>query len=215
MDLSKNVRILKDIIARSGEIGIKSTGASLINYTGNLYNVDGSSDDPNIDGRNWKNLLTSHGINSPCYVSNSTPNNNSHPGFNVGGHMTQNSDGHVLVGADSYLMPLCSWHNHTSRNGVAFTHEKTLMLRLSGYMQDEFVASFIARLPSEERFALIYRDNEEWKSLNLVDQQATDTKSGNLPEALLLCRPDQYVLLERVARNNGQYYIVNKSKLEV
>ena len=207
-------KLLEKLVDRWGDVGIKSTGAALVNYSGVLYNVDGSSTDPQIDGSSWKRLLMNYGIDSQCYVNNPTPNGNSHPGFNVGGHMTSNPDGSVETGTDSYLMPLCSWHNSKGRDGVAFTHANTLMLKLSGYMHSELTASFMARLPSEERFAIIYASGNEWKNANLTDNQASDAKSGELSEDVLMLKSGQFVLLERVGHDDDLRYIVAKSQLK-
>lgn len=213
MNNTEETRRLKNLVARWGDVGIKSTGATSINYSGVLYNVDGSSTDPHIDGSSWKRLLINYGIESSCYVTNPTPDGNSHPGFNVGGHMTPNADGSIETGADSYLMPLCSWHNSKGRDGVAFTHTSTLMLKLSGYMQRELAASFMARLPSEERYSIIYAVEDEWKNANLTAPQADAAKSGELSDDVLLCSPEQFVLLERVEHDEDSRYIVVESQL--
>ncbi len=196
-----------------GEIGIKSTGAALVNYAGVLYNVDGSSSDPQIDGRSWKRLLIDYGIDSDCYVTNATPGRNSHPTFNVGGHMTPNSDGRVEPGEDSYLMPLCSWHNSKARDGVAFSHDHTLMLKLFGYMQSEPAASFLARLPSEERFAIVYEDGATLKNANLTPHQADAALSGVLSIGTSERELGPFVLLERVEQDDDFRYQVVRSRL--
>lgn len=214
MDSAKGSAILTNLVDRWGDVGVRSTGANLVNYSGILYNVDGSSTDPNIDGNSWKRLLINSGINAPCYVTNPTPSNNSHPGFNVGGHMTPNADGSVKTGADSYLMPLCSWHNSKGRDGVMFSHTNTLMLKLSGYMLSEIAASFMARLPSEEHYAIIYAAGDEWENANLTEPQAVDVSAGELSDDVLACNLDQFVLLERVERDNQHRYIVRKSQLK-
>ena len=211
-DLASSTNLAK-LIDQWGTVGIKSTGASLVNYSGVLYNVDGSSTDPQIDGNSWKRLLLSHGIDEPCYVANQTPAGNSHPDFNVGGHMTPKADGFVEVGTDSYLMPLCSWHNSKARDGVAFQHDKTLVLKLSGFMQSEIAASFMARLPSEESFAIVYSSGGRWENANLTAQQAAAVEAGNLPSVLKLKEPSPYVLLERKERENQSRYFVRKSDL--
>jgi len=179
MSDSKTTQLLRDFFDRWGDVGIRSTGAMRVNYSGVLYNVDGSSTDPEIDGLSWKELLTSNGITGNCYVTNSTPDDNSHPNFNVGGHMTTVPNGQVAVGAFSYLMPLCSWHNHKSRDGVPFKHDKTLMLRLSGYMEREIAASFTARLPSEENHAIIYPEGHVWKSANIPESLVKQIEVGS------------------------------------
>ena len=204
--------LLAGFVERFGNAGILSTSATLVNFTGNLYNVDGSSPDPNIDGESWKGLLLSYGIESDCYVTNETPTGNSHPNFKVGGHMTPNSDGKVAIGADSYLMPLCSWHNSKARDEVAFEHSKTLMLKLSGFLESEVAATFLARLPSEERHSIVFTDNDDHlKTVDLSEEQAAEVAGGNLPSEALGCQPGSYVVFERVERDEKTAYLVKSS----
>lgn len=213
MDLNAQRQRLAEFVDRWGTIELFSTGSRLINFSGVLYNVDGSSDDPEINGENWKGLLIANGINSNCYVSNETPEGNSHPKFSVGGHMTPNEDGQVEFGADSYLMPLCSWHNNKSRDGVAFEHTKTLMLKLSGFMQGEIAATFMARLPSERRHAIVYTGGDEPMCANLSEPEADAAKRGHFPDDVLSCHPRDFILFERVERDEQSKYVVTSSSL--
>ena len=144
MNFEDQNQFLAKFVERWGDAELYSTGADLVNFSGPLYNVDGSSPDPKLNGESWKGLLLDRGINTPCYVANETPDGNSHPRFSVGGHMTPNPDGQVATGADSYLMPLCSWHNSKARDGVPFTLNRTWMLKLSGFLQSEIAATFMA-----------------------------------------------------------------------
>jgi len=148
---------LRDFAIRYRDIRLFSTGASVVDYEGVLYNVEGSSDDPDIDGANWKELLIRKGIDGDCYVTDPLPDRDgtSHPGFNVGGHMTPNADGHVPHGGICYLMPLCKWHNSTGRDGTPFVHEETRMLELSGYMEGDIAATFAARMPGDAAYRLV------------------------------------------------------------
>ena len=88
------------------------------------------------------------------------PGGTTHPGFSVGGHVTPNADGNVPTGGDCYLMPLCSWHNSTARDGQVFQHTQTQMLELSGYMQGEPAATFLARMPGEAPLSLVFLGDE-------------------------------------------------------
>ncbi len=98
------------------------------------------------------------GIVGNCYVTN-PGGEGSHPNFCVGGHMTIHADGGV-VDNTCYLMPLCSWHNNTARDGVAFDHAETRMLQLTGYDPGELRVTFELRLPSNQPYAvLFYHDN--------------------------------------------------------
>lgn len=154
MDIHKEVEALSTFVKKWDRIEIRSTGATVVDFSGDLYNVDGSSLDPIIDGLNWKQLLISRGINGNCYVNNvKAPSDSSHPGFDVGGHMTTNKDGKVSTGGTSYLMPLCKWHNSIYRNKMAFSHSQTKMLKLSGYMEGDVSATFMARMPTREKFS--------------------------------------------------------------
>ena len=127
-----------------------------------LYNVRGSTPDPypqkptKVTG--WKSLLLSQGIGAPCYASAPLPapgKGKSHPGFDVGGHMTTAADGSVATGGSCYLVPLCSWHNGRY-NTAQFTMRSTTMLVLSGYMQADTSATFLARLGGVAEHAVVY-----------------------------------------------------------
>ena len=148
---------LKQFAVQFGAVAILSTGARVVDYTGDLYNVAGSTPDPRIDGRNWKRLLQDHGVSGNCFAeSPQAPNDSSHPGFSVGGHVTPNQDGSVTFGGICYLMPLCYWHNGKSNDGKAFAHQRTRMLELSGYMRGEPAATYLARMSGEAPLSLVF-----------------------------------------------------------
>lgn len=214
MELDEQTKHLSDFLARWGQVELFSTGSQLVNYSGVLYNVDGSSDDPKINGESWKGLLISNGINSSCYVANETPSGNSHPRFSVGGHMTPNQNGKVDIGADSYLMPLCSWHNSKARDRVPFNLSKTLMLRLSGFMEGELAATFMARLPSEKRHAIIYSGGDELMSANLSEPEALAVEKGQQPEGIFVNQLSDFVLMERIDQGAQSKYAVRSSSLK-
>ena len=136
-----------------GGARILSTGWALTDFEGDLFNVSGSTHDPGIGG-NWLDLLRDVGIVDLCYVTHPLPTKpkTAHPDKLVGGHMTTDPEGSVPIGGISYLMPLCKWHNNIARNGIAFQHEKTRMLKLFGYMQGEPLATFVARAPGPAEF---------------------------------------------------------------
>ncbi len=214
MDPGTQKTLLSNFLTRVGPIELYSTASQLVTYTGVLFNVDGSSDDPQINGQSWKELLIANGINAPCYVANETPSGTSHPAFSVGGHMTPNSDGQVAVGADSYLMPLCSWHNNKARDGVPFRLERTLMLKLSGFMQGDLAATFMARLPSEDRHTIVYTGGETLQSQDLSDPQANAAEKGELSDDVLSCEPQDFILLKRVERAGQTRYVVRSTSLK-
>ncbi len=207
--------VIRNFVDRFGGATIKSTGAFTANYSDVLYNVSGSTIDPPIDGKNWRELLLAHGITGECYVTNGdAPVGSSHAGFDVGGHMTPNPDGHVPFGADSYLMPLCKWHNNPARNGVAFTHEKTFMLRLTGYLQSEIAATFMARMPSEETHALVFASDDTIKSANLTDEQVDALTHSAQPDDVLNEPVGDYLILKRHGSNpDSEYAVMATSEL--
>jgi len=165
-----------------------STGAEVVDFSGDLYNVTGSTNDPAAIPRHtdeaWKRLLISMAglaSDTSCYVTNVlATRGSSHPKFSVGGHMTTDPDGTVGEGGSCYLMPLCKWHNSTARDGQRFEHSKTRMLKLTGYMQGELAATFALRQPSHEPFALLMFDptDKQWKYKNLSKH---DLHSGESP----------------------------------
>jgi hypothetical protein len=73
---------LKNFATRYQGIGLFSTGFSVVYYEGVIYNVEGSTDDPDIDGDSWKELLIRNGIDGNCYVTAPLPDREgtSHPG---------------------------------------------------------------------------------------------------------------------------------------
>lgn len=167
-----------------------STGAEVVNYSGDLYNVAGSTPDPPaVPGHShssWKILLKEMANlheQTPCYVTNvDPPSDSSHPLFKVGGHMTPNESGEVAHGGICYLMPLCSWHNSTRRNGVAFEHTQTKMLKLTGFMEGDSPITFRLRQPSLEPFALLLfdEDNQEWRTTNLPSDDPSTIKAATI-----------------------------------
>lgn len=211
----KNLNQIKSFVELLNDNHIESTGAYVVNFVNDLYNVDGSGDDPKRipghNGENWKPLLQSYGINNNCYVTN--PNaEGSHPDFSVGGHMTPNANGQVDHGGVCYLMPLCWWHNSKSRDGVRFTHDQTQMLQLTGYQLGEMRVTFELRLPNEQPYAVLFYHENEWKFKNI-----TQLQSENLEEKVFNeISPNQtiyhYVLISR-NRDEKTIHKVTISKL--
>lgn len=197
-----------DFVKLYKDQGIESTGAQKVNFTGGLYNVKGSSYDPKKIpshlGKSWKQLLISYGINNNCYVTNSV--GGVHPDFSVGGHMTINRNGSVPSSNICYLMPLCSYHNHTSQDEIKFTHTKTEMLQLTGYMQGELAATFQIRLPSKEPYAILYYSEGDWSYKNLSEKPDMDLITDYIPN--IKSEDDlAYVLFERVHEPQIMHYI--------
>lgn len=192
---------IKDFVRNVPEFGLFSTDQKVINYTGSLYNVSGSTEDPKevygYENKTWKYILNiSAGLgDAGCYVTNVNPSGEtSHPEFSVGGHMTENMNGKVIYGADSYLMPLCSWHNNPARNGIAFEHQETKMILLSGYMQGEPAITFMMRNrnSSQQPFSLLFLDENSgiWKLRNISSKEALKIGQGETKHHLLLERPN-------------------------
>ena len=187
---------LKNFATRYRGIGLFSTGSRVVNYEGDLYNVKGSTDDPDIDGHSWKQLLIRSGIDGDCYVTAPPPDRarTSHPGFNVGGHMTPNADGHVANGGICYLMPLCKWHNSTRRDGTPFEHEETEMLQLSGYMEGDIAVTFTARLPGDASYRLVSVEGDALAAQPIISPHLHLFNARSAAPPL----PQTYVLFRRV-----------------
>ena len=185
---------VKVLLNRFEAIGnLLSTGAEVVNFSGDLFNVSGSTDDPpDVPGQDgsWKQLLKDKaGLSDgdSCYVTNVIPeDDSSHPEFSVGGHMTTDPEGNVEVGGICYLMPLCFWHNSTSRDGERFEHSETKMLKLTGYMEGELATTFELRRPSHEPFAMLYFDHadEQWKHQNLSKEDLRSIESESLDRVI-------------------------------
>ncbi len=213
MPISKEAQLLIDFVRRHEGTRLLSTHADVVEFSGVLFNVDGSSDDPEIDGHNWRSLLRDRGIDGECYVTNIQPlRQTSHPKFSVGGHMTVNQDGSVPVGGECYLMPLCSWHNNKARDGMAFEHTETRMLKLFGYMEQEPHATFSARMASDEEFALVPLTDRGGAGL------LSPPQLGNQPAAMLDQIAGQdgsefFVLLRQCEEDGQTFYRIDDAKL--
>lgn len=195
---------------------IKSTKAEKVTVTDDLYNVDGSSDDPLVPGSkatSWLDLLEKNGITGNCYVTNCpAPPNKSHPNDYLGGHMTTDPDGKVIDGGSCYLMPLCKWHNNTARNKQNFKHQnKDNMLELSGYMEDELAVTFMIRLPSNKPYALLYDTGEGWAFEDLSEEQAENLEAEVFSK-INIAQTKEYVLIQRIG-NDQVTHIVRDCKL--
>jgi hypothetical protein len=203
-----------DFVSRYSGIHIESTSATPVNYSGVLYNVNGSTPDPKINGVTWKQLLIYYGINSNCYVTHPLPGGGtSHPQFSVGGHMTVHSNGSVPTGGSCYLMPLCYWHNSTSNNGVAFQHSNTYMLQLSGYMQDELAATFLARMPGDAPLRIIGADGGLLSIQPADDAVFSAMKTADVAEVEQITLPSHYIVLRQVKEAGVIRYVIDQVSL--
>lgn len=199
---------LARFVAWAGDGPLRSTKATAQHVTGDLYNVTGSTQDPYVDGLKWKPLLVDRGVVGSCYADTPLPGGaSSHPGFDVGGHMTKNASGVVPDGGVTFLMPLCKWHNFRSRDGVPFAHANTWMLLLEGFMQGEPPVTFMARLPSRERWAIVYRAGGQWTHRAVTEEQATHSDRSPLTRLDPHASRDEFVLLERSRQDETQYFI--------
>ncbi len=180
MSSESEVDRIRAFVRRYAGKALLSTSAELVDFSDDLYNVTGSTEDPKaVEGHrgvSWKGLLIRFGVPSDadCYVTApAAPAPSNHPLFAVGGHMTPYSSGEVETGGISYLMPLCKWHNSTKRDGEPFTHVKTRMLALMGYMEGDTALTFALRLPGADVRSLIYIDphRDTWESKSLSDSQ--------------------------------------------
>jgi hypothetical protein len=205
---------LADFVSRYSGIHIESTSATPVNYSGVLYNVVGSNKDPEIKNEGWKQLLISNGINSNCYVSHPLPGaGTTHPQFSVGGHMTVNSNGSVPTGGSCYLMPLCYWHNNSARNGVAFQHTNTYMLQLSGYMQGELAATFLARGAGDAPLRIVGAEGDEM-TIQPADRAVFNAmKTAAVTDETQLSLPPHYIVFRQVEDAGHIRYVIDEVSL--
>ena len=97
--------------------------------------------------------------------------------------MTKDITGQVPNGGSCYLMPLCSWHNSTARNGVAFKHTKTEMLLLTGYMNCDTALTFSLRQgETDAQFRIGTFENGQFdvEDLSQNDLNSRTAKMGTL-----------------------------------
>lgn len=202
----------KNFAARYQGSKLFSTGFKVVNYEGVIYNVEGSTDDPDIDGDSWKELLIKNGINGDCYVTSPLPDQDgtSHPGFNVGGHMTPNDDGHVVNGGTCFLMPLCKWHNSTHRDGTPFEHEETKMLELSGYMEGDIAFTFAARLPGDAIYRLVTLEGDALaaRPIDALKLHLFDAR-GATPAP-----PPNYILFRQVEEEGAVRFVIEDARFQ-
>lgn len=210
MNQKHEVERVRLFIKHYADIGFFSTDARVIDFSKDLYNVSGSTDDPKEVhehvGVTWKQLLIRFADldDANCYVTNVIPDEGSnHPSFSVGGHMTPDSTGTVPVGDVSYLMPLCKWHNSTGRDGIAFEHTETKMLELTGFMEGDSAVTFALRLPSKKRYSLLYfnRESGSWESRNLSGENELvvarlDAERAIHEYVLFECRGDRLFVVD-------------------
>ena len=214
------IDVVRKFVAQYRGKMILSTGAQVIDFPGDLYNVTGSTKDPkavrDYKGLAWKALLKKYpeftAVN--CYVTNPLPTkSSSHPGFNVGGHMTPNPSGVVQYGAESYLIPLCKWHNSTRRNGVAFSHSNTKVLKLTGYMQGDAAITFALRMDNDNKHTILFRDSPRngWNFTKLSDAKKQDFDKESFKSILPNSNFQEYAIFEKL----GEGFVITSSNIEV
>lgn len=218
MTSTKDSNKVREFLKRYSGIGLKSTGAQLVDYAGKLYNVKGSTEDPKaVDGSigtSWKRLFDKYADFSDacCYVTSPLPGEASnHPNFAVGGHMTPNRSGVVEPGGSTYLMPLCKWHNSTLRDGVAFSHIKTKMLKLTGFMEGDSAITFSLRLGTANTHTLLLfdRSSNAWtyRELSGSEKKRVQEKSA-MPISAALDKQD-YAIFEK----RGDLFYIERSSI--
>ncbi len=193
-----------NFFSRHANVGMFSTSATPVEVHDDVYNVSGSTWDPKIGGKSWKKLLMSEGINDDCYVTNQNPPlGTSHPDFSVGGHVTTNADGIVNEGEESYLMPLCYWHNSTQRDGRVFSHASTTMLRLDGFMQGDTGTTFMARLSdgTDGPARIIFETDDGW-----------DFKKLGREERLFIQQHKMFQLFEE--GKSTRFFVISKNEAD-
>lgn len=199
-------KIRKFIDIHRGAI-VQSTGFLVVHYSGDLYNVSGSTPDPKAvpgyKGATWTKLLkgNSHFAGKSCYVTDPGPKKPStHPGFDVGGHMTPTSNGAVEDG-ECYLMPLCKWHNSPYRNGITFKHTETKMLKLIGYMQGDVALTFKMRMAKTH--TLLYLDpySKSWVFKELSDDEKQGIVRMSLTSKSNTLNSEEFAIFEKQGDN--------------
>lgn len=206
---------LAEFVSNYGGVDLFSTSSDRVFVSEDLYNVKGSTPDPEIDGLSWKQLLLFNGIGGSCYAETPiAPDRSSHPSFRVGGHMTDNPDGSVAVGGTCFLMPLCSWHNSTARDEMPFEHSETEMLKLFGYMQGEPAATYLARRPEAAPMSLVYLSVE-----GLAYRALATEEEGVAPTALVERTPwpalrHLGVVLRRIDTEDGVRFRIEDACLD-
>ncbi len=87
------------------------------------------------------------------------------------------------------------------------------MLKLSGFMEGELAATFMARLPSERCHAIVYTGSDELMCKDLSEPEAEAAKNGRLSEDVLSTPLGDFILMERVDRNGQLRYVVRSTSL--
>lgn len=191
-----------------GGFQLRSTHSKLHFHHGVLYNVDGSSDDPEINGESWKGLLIRNSIDGECYVTNvPAPADKTHPQFSVGGHMTTIKSGKVPRGGISYLMPLCSWHNHYARNHEAFELRSPKILKLFGYQLAEPAATFMARAvdgPAYSMVSVSEHSRTGWTNALTKSETPDDLLRGLAEKEDEQC----FIMFEKVEKGGEVFYSI-------
>ena len=126
--------------------------------------------------------------------------------------MTQNANGSVAAGGSCYLMPLCSWHNAKSRDGIAFSHGNPVVY-LTGYMQMDIAPTFMARFPSIEPFSCVYLADGVLKVRRLTEDAAARLSYETLAEPGESGGVSDYVLMKRIVAEDRDMYEIVDAKL--
>ncbi|MEM7791889.1 MAG: hypothetical protein AAF546_10855 [Verrucomicrobiota bacterium] len=134
----------------------------------------------------------------------------SHPGFDVGGHMTPNENGRVPTGGVCYLMPLCKWHNSTRRDGTPFEHDETKMLQLTGYMEGDIAMTFAARSAGGEPYRLVSLEGDA-PTARGMEAPRLDLFNA-LPAGPAL--PSNYVLFRREEAEGEEQFVIEDARFQ-
>ncbi len=200
---------LKQFVEAYAGQRIDSTGYSKVpNVALPIYNVIGSTTDPKIPGfPTWKDLLDHNGFaGNKCFVTGAA--DRSHPGFDVGGHMTHQADGSVLKGI-CYLMPLCKLHNGKGFEKQPFKSlTSTTMLQLTGYKPKDVAATFLARLAGDAPVALVFRSGEglDYRALNDARADTREKLFEDVADSRGNDLPQHYVMLKRMPDGDRPTY---------
>lgn len=104
--------------------------------------------------------------------------------------MTKHDNGDVPTGGTSYLMPICSYHNHYTKTGP-FEIRNKIIIVLSGFLQRmDTYATFAARLPTDDdkKFGLVFKDEDNgyWQHIDITAEQAYKVSVKTHPRHILI-----------------------------
>jgi len=129
--------------------------------------------------------------------------------------MTPDETGLVEQGEICYLMPLCKWHNSTSRNRTPFEHTETSMLELSGYMQSDLAVTFLARMPGDAEYRLVSVEGDALSSRAIEAPQIHLFNAHRDTGAADPALPRTYLRFRRVEEGGLVKFVIDDARLPI